>query len=756
MLKEYIQQTTRIHGLEPYFKSLKDVTFKLKTNALRLFLKTNVSFNKLLPYAFASFKEACYRLIGLRLHDTQLLGGLALCSGKAVEMKTGEGKTLAIAAAAFACSLFNSGVHIVVPSDHLTKRDSELTQDVFEFLGTSVGKAVTGLANNSKRTAYNSDITYVSFSEHIFDYLQDHLAYKGQEYVQRRKQSCSIVIVDEVDSILIDEAETPFIVSTSKNNSTYLHAQMNKAIKLFVYETRKAFSPRFLYYSNQPKQLLLTELGFIKTENLLINANLIRNGYQLYTPKSYHLINMMYVLLKAYKTVSKDRDYIIRNGEVIIIAKLTGRLLPNKRWSNGVHLAVETKEALKTRKDSQAIDQLTLQSYFSMYSSLSGITGTANETQELKSLYNLETVVIPTNKPQGRYDEPDRICLTVRDRIIGVIRDIQSCYKRGQPVLVGTQSVEQSEELSVMLNNIGFPHELLNAKSQLLEPIVVANAGKPNKITITSCIAGRGTNILLGGLVYFDHNTKDQTYFKSKRLGGLRVIGIGRHNLRKADVQLIGRAGRQGEAGTSCFYVSLKDRHLNRLSVDPRMLAQTIESIQKRTQTKSLYQKTQLASFSNILDFQRYTIHMLRRKLTSKTQSEAFVLKAKKWPGNCYSYSWSKKLKVTLSLNLFKRAGAAYSNSWFSLLVNLNQLACIELTGIQKRKELEKSLLLGSMDSIWMNHLRFLNSSHWNLILSLQPFNKPHIQYIQNTLKLLKRMVAYLALDVLCLSEVGI
>ncbi|PHN16327.1 hypothetical protein [Candidatus Tremblaya phenacola] len=755
MLKEY---TTRILGLGSYFKYLKGIAFKLKTNVLKLHLKSNVSFNKALPYAFGLFKETCCRLIGFKLHDTQLLGGLALCSGKAVEMKTGEGKTLAVAVASFACSLFNSGVLIVVPSDHLTKRDSVLTQIVFEYLGTSVGKAVANLANSSKRTTYNSDITYVSFSEHIFDYIQDHMVYKNQEYVQRRKQACSIVIVDEVDSILIDEAGTPFIASTS-NYRTSLYTYVNKLIKLYVFETNKAFPSRNLYYSNQPKQLHLTELGFIKTESLLVNANLIRTGKQLYTSKSYLLITMMCVMLKTYKTVSKDRDYIIRNGEAIIIANLTGRLLPNKRWSNGIHLAVEAKEGIKARKDSQAISQVVLQPYFRMYSRLSGITGTANETQELKNLYNLKTVVIPTNSPQGRVDEPDRIYMSPRDRSIAVIRDIQSCYKRGQPALVGTQSVEQSEGTSVMLSYIGFPHEILNAKSQLLEPIVVANAGIPNKLSITTCIACRGTDILLGGLLYFDHNQpKDQIYIKSKRLGGLRVIGIGRHNLRKPEVQLIGRSGRQGDVGTSCFYVSLKDRQLNRLLVNPESklaqakFAQAIETIQKRTQAKSLYQKTQLANFNNILDFQRLTLHKLRRKLTSKSQSEAFALKTKKWPVKCYIYSPKQFLKV-LSLTLFK--GTVYSISWFRFLVNLNHLACIEVSGLQKRKELEKCLLLGSIDSIWTNHLRFLNSVLWSINLSFQPFNKAHKQYIQNTLNLLKRMVAYLVLDVLCLSEVG-
>ena len=653
LLKTYGRNVERINALEPSIKALSDDALRAKTDEFRKRFGAGETLDDLLPEAFAVVREASVRALRMRHFDVQLLGGMVLHAGKIAEMRTGEGKTLMSTLPAYLNSIAGKGVHVVTVNDYLAQRDADWMGRLYGFLGLTVGVNLSQLEPEKKRIAYAADITYGTNNEFGFDYLRDNMAMHVEDRYQR---SLSFAIVDEVDSILIDEARTPLIISGQAEDRTELYHRMNEVAPLLAKQETED-GPGDFWVDEKNHQILLSEAGHAHAEEILGRVGLLPEGASLYEPTFINLVHHLYASLRAHHLFHRDQQYVVQDSEIIIVDEFTGRLMTGRRWSDGLHQAVESKENVQIQSENQTLASITFQNYFRMYTRLSGMTGTADtEAYEFQEIYGLETVVVPTHRTMVRDDRLDQVFRTNKEKYDAIIEDIKDCHARGQPVLVGTTSIESSELLSGMLKRSdNLPHQVLNAKQHAREAEIIAQAGRPKMVTIATNMAGRGTDIVLGGnvekqceLIEGDEKLGEgekharvetlksewqQLHDHVIKEGGLHIIGTERHESRRVDNQLRGRSGRQGDPGSSRFYLSLEDpllrifagERINKImvmlkmpegeAIEHRMVTNSIESAQRKVEARNFDIRKQLLEYDDVSNDQRRTIYQLRNEL---------------------------------------------------------------------------------------------------------------------------------------------
>jgi preprotein translocase subunit SecA len=659
LIKQYSQTVSRINALEPAMQALSDEQLRAKTDEFKGRLAKGETLDDLLPEAFAVVREAGKRALGMRHFDMQMIGGMVLHNNKIAEMRTGEGKTLVATLPSYLNALTGKGVHIVTVNDYLASRDADWMGRLHRFLGLSVGVNLSQMSHDKKQEAYAADITYGTNNEFGFDYLRDNMVYSTGERVQR---GLAYAIVDEVDSILIDEARTPLIISGQAEDHTDLYVKMNAVPPLLTIgeaaKTPDEIDTGDYTVDLKSHQVLLTEEGHEKAENILARMGLLPEGASLYEPANILLMHHLYAALRAHNLFHRDQQYVVQNGEVVIVDEFTGRLMTGRRWSDGLHQAVEAKEGVAIQSENQTLASITFQNYFRMYGKLAGMTGTADtEAYEFHQTYGLETVVIPTNMPMIRRDENDQIFRTEHEKHAAIIADIKACHERGQPVLVGTTSIENSELLSGLLDKEKLPHQVLNAKQHAKEAEIVVQAGSPGVITIATNMAGRGTDIVLGGsiekqisairddesLALADRDAKmaalradwQKLHDRVLASGGLHIIGSERHESRRIDNQLRGRSGRQGDPGSSRFYLSAEDPLMkifggDRLKaimssklvalpdgepIEHPLVTRQLESAQRKVEQRNFDIRKQLLEYDDVANDQRKVIYQQRNEL---------------------------------------------------------------------------------------------------------------------------------------------
>lgn len=661
LLKQYRAVVAKINALEPQFEALDNAALRAKTAEFKQRLEQGSTLDDLLPEAFATVREASKRTLKMRHFDVQLIGGIALHQGKIAEMRTGEGKTLTATLPFYLNALAGKGVHLVTVNDYLARRDAEWMGQIYNFLGLTVGVNVPGLSREEKQAAYAADITYGTNNEYGFDYLRDNMVQSTEDRTQR---GLAYAIVDEVDSILIDEARTPLIISGQAEDHTELYVRINAVVPQLKQQIGEAdirtgegvIEPGDFTLDEKGRQVFLTEQGHENAERILSVAGLLTEGASLYDPANITLMHHVYAALRAKHLFHRDQHYVVQNGEIIIVDEFTGRLMTGRRWSDGLHQAVEAKEGVAIQSENQTLASITFQNYFRMYGKLSGMTGTADtEAYEFQEIYGLETVVIPPNKPTIRKDELDLVYKTAKEKYEAVIKDIRDCHERGQPVLVGTTSIENSELISGLLEKEQLPHQVLNAKQHAKEAEIVAQAGRPGVITIATNMAGRGTDIVLGGNVEKQvhfleidesipadekarriqqlHDEWQGLHEKVKAEGGLRIIATERHESRRIDNQLRGRSGRQGDPGASRFYLSLDDplmrifagdrvrAIMDRLkmpegeAIEAGIVTRSIEGAQRKVEARNFDMRKQLLEYDDVANDQRKVIYQQRNDI---------------------------------------------------------------------------------------------------------------------------------------------
>ncbi len=652
LLRQYQRSVERINVLEPAVQALSDEALAARTVEFRQRLADGASLEELLPEAFAVVREAALRVLGMRHFDVQLVGGMVLHDGRIAEMRTGEGKTLTATLAVYLNALPGKGVHLVTVNDYLASRDAAWMGRVYRFLGLSVGVILTQQAAADKLAAYAADITYGTNNEFGFDYLRDNMEFRTED---RRQRGLHYAIVDEVDSILIDEARTPLIISGPAEDHTEMYRRMDEIPPLLGRQADEEAEGDF-WVDEKQHQIHISEAGHERIEEVLARRGLLSEGESLYAPQNIILMHHLNAALRAHHLFHRDQNYVVQNGEVIIVDEFTGRLMPGRRWSEGLHQAVEAKEGVAIQQENQTLASITFQNYFRMYGKLAGMTGTADtEAYEFQEIYGLETVVIPPHRPMVRIDQQDKIYRTVREKYLAIIEDIRDCHQRGQPVLVGTTSIENSEVLSNLLRKEELPHQVLNAKQHAKEAEIVAEAGRPGMITIATNMAGRGTDIVLGGNIdkRIEQVRADPELPEAGReaeiaalraqwqavheqvvaAGGLKIIGSERHESRRIDNQLRGRSGRQGDPGESRFYLSMEDPLLrifagermkaimDRLNmpegeaIEAGMVSRSIETAQRKVEARNFDIRKQLLEYDDVSNDQRREIYRLRNEV---------------------------------------------------------------------------------------------------------------------------------------------
>ena len=662
LLKRYGQVVARINALEPGLRDLPDAELAARTATFRSRVAAGESLDQLLPEAFAVVREASRRVLDMRHFDVQLIGGMALHHGKIAEMRTGEGKTLVATLPAYLNALAGRGVHVVTVNDYLARRDAEWMGRLYRFLGMEVGVILSQQEGADKKAAYAADITYGTNNEFGFDYLRDNMEY---QLADKRQRPLHYAIVDEVDSILIDEARTPLIISGQADDVTDLYSRVDRIVPRLVRQKEEEGEGDY-WVDEKQQQIILSEAGHEHAEQLMAAAGLLEPGGSLYSAANIQLMHHLNAALRAHALFHRDQQYVVQDGEVIIVDEFTGRLMPGRRWSDGLHQAVEAKEGVPVQNENQTLASVTFQNYFRMYQKLAGMTGTADtEAYEFKDIYGLETVIIPTHRPMVRRDLMDQVFRTSKERYDAVIADIRDCHERGQPVLVGTTSIENSELVSRLLERERLSHQVLNAKQHAREADVVAQAGRPKMITIATNMAGRGTDIVLGGNVEREIAAlrEDDTLSAAERearvadlrtkwqvlhdevvaAGGLHIIGTERHESRRVDNQLRGRSGRQGDPGSSRFYLSLEDPLLrifasdrvaaimNRLrlpegeAIEHVWVTRAIENAQRKVEGRNFDIRKQLLEYDDVANEQRKVVYQQRDELLASQDMQEAV-----------------------------------------------------------------------------------------------------------------------------------
>ncbi len=808
LVKQYMQKVGAINAFEPALQKLSDTELAGKTAAFKARIEAGESLDKLLPEAFAVVREVSNRVLGLRHYDVQMVGGMVLHDGKIAEMRTGEGKTLMATLPAYLNALAGKGVHVVTVNDYLASRDAEWMGRVFGFLGMTTGVNLSQMPHDEKQAAYAADITYGTNNEYGFDYLRDNMVFQVSEKVQR---PLAFGIIDEVDSILIDEARTPLIISGQSEENTALYQQAN-LIPPRLIRQEKDDSPGDYSVDEKTRQVLLSEEGHEKVEAILGEMGLLLPGGSLYDASNIMLMHHVYAALRAHALYFLDQHYVVQNDEVVIVDEFTGRLMSGRRWSEGLHQAVEAKEGVSIQKENQTLASITFQNYFRMYQKLSGMTGTADtEAYEFQSIYGLETVVIPTHNAMIRKDSHDQVYRTARERDQAVILDIRDCHERGQPVLVGTTSIEANELLAAELKKAGLPHNVLNAKQHEREAEVIAQAGMRGAITIATNMAGRGTDIVLGGSIQkeLDALRDDETLADSDKnsrrekmkaewkvrhdevlgVGGLHIIGTERHESRRVDNQLRGRSGRQGDPGSSRFFLSLEDPLLrifasdrvasimNRLkmpegeAIEHPWVTRAIENAQRKVEQRNFDIRKQLLEYDDVSNDQRKVIYEQRNELlasvdvadTIRAMRDDVLNSAidlyiapgsmdEQWDVSGLEKSLAGQFTLDLPLQQWLDEDKTLNEE------SLRKKICVAADALYQEKEaqvgveglrqFERSIMLQSLDSHWREHLSALDHLRQGIHLRGYAQKQPKQEYKREAFELFSGMLTAIKAEV--------
>jgi preprotein translocase subunit SecA len=817
LLKQYRRVVERINALEPQFETLDDAALRAKTDEFRQRLAQGATLDDLLPEAFAVVREASKRVLKMRHFDVQMVGGMALHNGKIAEMRTGEGKTLTATLPVYLNALAAKGVHVVTVNDYLARRDAEWMGRLYSFLGLSVGVNLPLMSRADKQAAYAADVTYGTNNEFGFDYLRDNMVYETADRVQR---GLNYAIVDEVDSILIDEARTPLIISGQAEDHTELYMRINQVVPQLKRQIGEAdprtgegvIEPGDFTLDEKSRQVFLTEQGHENAERVLTQAGLLAEGASLYDPAHITLVHHLYAALRAHHLFHRDQHYVVQNGEVIIVDEFTGRLMAGRRWSDGLHQAVEAKEGVAIQAENQTLASITFQNYFRMYGKLAGMTGTADtEAYEFQEIYGLETVVIPPNKPTQRKDDLDRVYKTSRERYDAVIADIRDCHERGQPVLVGTTSIENSELISELLAKAKLPHQVLNAKQHAKEAEIIAQAGRPGMITIATNMAGRGTDIVLGGnvekqvqLIEADEalsETEKQLridklksewqglHEQVKALGGLRIIATERHESRRIDNQLRGRSGRQGDPGSSRFYLSLEDplmrifagdrvkAIMDRLkmpdgeAIEAGIVTRSIESAQRKVEARNFDIRKQLLEYDDVSNDQRKVIYQQRNDILDATEISAQIAHLREgaltdlvrnhvpvesveeqWDLAALETTLRDEFQLEVDLRQWVEASEAVTDEDIvERVVKAGHAAYeakVERVGKEQFAQFERMVLLQSIDSHWREHLAALDYLRQGIHLRGYAQKNPKQEYKREAFELFSQLLDVVKMEV--------
>jgi len=817
LLKQYRAGVVRINALEAEFEKLSDEALRGKTQEFKSRIAQGETLDALLPEAFAVVREGSKRVMKMRHFDVQLLGGMSLHQGKISEMGTGEGKTLTATMPVYLNALSGKGVHVVTVNDYLANRDAVWMGKLYNFLGLSVGINLPNMEREQKQAAYRADITYGTNNEYGFDYLRDNMVYEAADRVQR---GLNYAIVDEVDSILIDEARTPLIISGQAEDHTDLYIAINKVAPLLQRQEGEEdprtgegiTKPGDFTLDEKSRQVFLTEQGHESAERILSGLDLIPQGASLYDPANITLMHHLYAALRANHLFRRDQHYVVQNGEIVIVDEFTGRLMTGRRWSEGLHQAVEAKEGVEIQAENQTMASITFQNYFRLYGKLAGMTGTADtEAYEFQEIYGLETVVMPPNRPSRREDQQDRVYKTTREKYEAAIKDIRECYERGQPVLVGTTSIENSEVLAELLTKEKLPHQVLNAKQHAREAEIVAQAGRAKMITIATNMAGRGTDIVLGGNVnpaieavetdetlsaeqkqqqidaIREQWNKDHEHVKS--LGGLRIIATERHESRRIDNQLRGRSGRQGDPGSSRFYLSLDDSLMrifagdrvksimDRLkmpdgeAIEAGIVTRSIESAQRKVEARNFDMRKQLLEYDDVSNDQRKVIYQQRNEILDASDLTAQITSLREgcfndlvrqyvpvesveeqWDLGALENVLSNEWQLTVDLQNQVSAASAITGEDLleAVRAQANQAfaAKVEQVGGENFIQFERMVLLQSIDTHWREHLSSLDYLRQGIHLRGYAQKQPKQEYKREAFELFGQLLDAVKNDV--------
>ncbi|MDX9700530.1 MAG: preprotein translocase subunit SecA [Rhodocyclaceae bacterium] len=812
LIRQYSKTVRKINALEPAIAALSDEDLRGKTAEFRQRIENGQSLDDLLPEAFAVVREAGKRVHGMRHFDVQLIGGMVLHNGKIAEMRTGEGKTLVATLPAYLNALSGKGVHVITVNDYLASRDADWMGRIYGFLGLTTGCNLSRMPHVQKQAAYAADITYGTNNEFGFDYLRDNMVYSVAERVQR---PLSFAIVDEVDSILIDEARTPLIISGQAEDHTDLYLKLNQLppmLKQQEGEGDNIVEPGDYTVDLKARQVLLTEAGHENAEQILTRMGLLAEGTSLYDPGNILLVHHLYAALRAHSLYHKDQHYVVQNGEVVIVDEFTGRLMAGRRWSDGLHQAVEAKEGVKVQAENQTLASITFQNYFRMYDKLSGMTGTADtEAFEFHSIYGLETVIVPTNRPMQRKDENDKVYRTAKEKWQAVVEDIRGCVERGQPVLVGTTSIEVNEFLSRELKKVNLAHQVLNAKQHDSEAGIVAQAGRPGVVTIATNMAGRGTDIVLGGgiepeleKIRQDAGLSEED--KAARIaqrraewqkvhdqvlaaGGLHIIGTERHESRRIDNQLRGRAGRQGDPGSSRFYLSLEDPlmkifagdRLNAImvrlkmpegeAIEHSMVTRSLESAQRKVEQRNFDIRKQLLEYDDVSNDQRKVIYQQRNELLASDNISDTITAMREgvlhdtfrvhvpldsveeqWDIPALEQNLASEFQLKLPLGEWLKAEPNLDDE--ELLKRIvdaaNQGYAAKIEGIDAKAwhMFERNVMLQSLDNHWREHLAALDHLRQGIHLRGYAQKNPKQEYKRESFELFETLLDTVRRDV--------
>ncbi len=817
LLKQYSATVTRINALEPQYEVLTDEALKGKTQEFKSRIGAGESLESILPEAFAVVREGSKRVMKMRHFDVQLLGGMSLHHGKISEMRTGEGKTLTATLPVYLNALTGKGVHVVTVNDYLASRDARWMGQLYSFLGLTVGINTPHVPREEKQAAYQADITYGTNNEYGFDYLRDNMVYEVKDRVQR---GLNFAIVDEVDSILIDEARTPLIISGQAEDHTAMYVAINQVIPSLSRQEGEldprtgegVITPGDFTLDEKTQQVFLTEQGHESAELLLSNLGLIPAESSLYDPANIALMHHVYAALRANHLYHRDQHYVVQEGEIVIVDEFTGRLMTGRRWSDGLHQAVEAKEGVTIQAENQTMASITFQNYFRLYGKLSGMTGTADtEAYEFQEIYGLETVVIPPNRISRREDQLDRVYKTTREKYTAAIADIRECFERGQPVLVGTTSIENSEIIAELLPQEKLPHQVLNAKQHAREADIVAQAGRTKMITIATNMAGRGTDIVLGGnieknvesvladetLSVQDKDTQvaqlrsqwTADHEAVKALGGLRIIATERHESRRIDNQLRGRSGRQGDPGSSRFYLSLDDALMRifagdrvkaimeRLkmpdgeAIEAGIVTRSIESAQRKVEARNFDMRKQLLEYDDVSNDQRKVIYQQRNAILDATDLHAQIASLREGsfqdlvhqfvPVESVEEQWDiaglqnvlrDEWQIDLDLKLLiANASAISDEDVLAAVVTAANAAFQEKTsqvGAESFTQFERMVLLQTIDSQWRDHLSALDYLRQGIHLRGYAQKQPKQEYKREAFELFGQMLDSVKNDV--------
>ena len=810
LIKQYRKTVVQINALEAEYEALSDEQLRAKTDEFRQRVAQGETLDKILPEAFAVVREGSKRVMKMRHFDVQMLGGISLHNGKISEMRTGEGKTLTATLAVYLNALANKGVHVVTVNDYLASRDAQWMGKLYNFLGMSVGINLPQLSREEKQAAYNSDITYGTNNEFGFDYLRDNMVYEAKDRVQR---GLNFAIVDEVDSILIDEARTPLIISGQADDHTTQYLAMNQVVPMLTRQEGEAdprtgegiTKPGDFTVDEKSHQVFLTEQGHENAERILASAGLIPEGASLYDPANIALMHHLTAALRAHHIYHRDQHYVVQEGEIVIVDEFTGRLMSGRRWSDGLHQAVEAKEGVAIQAENQTMASITFQNYFRLYGKLGGMTGTADtEAYEFQEIYGLETVVVPPNRISRREDQLDRVYKSAPEKYNAAIADIRECHERGQPVLVGTTSIENSELISEMLTKAKLPHQVLNAKQHAREADIVAQAGRPGMITIATNMAGRGTDIVLGGniekdiqAIEADESLDEQArqdkvaalrtewlkiHEQVKALGGLRIIATERHESRRIDNQLRGRSGRQGDPGSSRFYLSLDDplmrifagdrvrAIMDRLkmpegeAIEAGMVTRSIESAQRKVEARNFDMRKQLLEYDDVSNDQRKVIYQQRNDILDATEMDAQITALREGsftdlvrqyvPHETVEEQWdlvslerilSDEWQIQLPLReKVAAANAITDDEILEMVVTAANQAFktkLDAVGVENFVPFERVVLLQSIDTHWREHLSALDYLRQGIHLRGYAQKQPKQEYKREAFELFGQLL---------------